>query len=57
MKGDFWSFIETRPYMRAKAQLTDELWAAGFAEESIKHYKDMIELNPNNNQGVRYILA
>ena len=57
MKGDFWSFIETRPYMRAKAQLADELWAAGFAEESIKHYKDMIELNPNDNQGVRYILA
>ncbi|MBK83561.1 MAG: hypothetical protein CMD81_06990 [Gammaproteobacteria bacterium] len=57
MKGDFWSFIETRPYMRAKAQLADELWGAGFAEESIKHYKDMIELNPNDNQGVRYILA
>lgn len=51
--GHFWGLIETRPYMRALAylgQLSDEL---GRTEEAIKHFERLIELNPNDNQGIR----
>jgi hypothetical protein len=27
--GRFWGFVETRPYMRAKAALADALWESG----------------------------
>lgn len=55
--GHFWGFIETRPYMRARAGLAETLWAAGSREEAVNHYKEMLVLNPNDNQGVRYSLA
>ncbi len=55
--GLFWGFLETRPYMRARAGLAQALWALGSREEAIAHYRDMLRLNPNDNQGIRYILA
>ena len=54
--GDFWGILETRPYMRARAGLAECLWAAGNHDESIQHYKDMLRLNPNDNQGIRDLL-
>jgi len=55
-KGDFWGCIETRPYMRARAQLAFRLMEAGRLEESVAEHEAMLELNPNDNQGVRYPL-
>ncbi|XHR27587.1 MAG: tetratricopeptide repeat protein [Chthoniobacteraceae bacterium] len=55
-KPHFWGFIETRPYMRAREHLAGELLAAGRREEAVKEYEEMMELNPNDNQGVRYVL-
>lgn len=55
-KGHFWGITETRPYMRARAQLADLLWELGQAEEAIDHYRAMLELNPGDNQGIRYLL-
>ena len=55
--GHFWGFLETRPYMRAKAGLADVLKTLGNEKAAIGHYRDMIKLNPGDNQGVRYILA
>lgn len=55
--GHFWGMIETRPYMRARAGLAQCLWAIGKLEEAITHYQELIRLNPNDNQGIRYILA
>lgn len=52
-EGHFWGMHETRPYMRAKAQLADILWAMGKEDESIAHFEDCIRLNPNDNQGIR----
>ena len=52
-KGDFWSIIETRPYMRALAQLAGLLRAEGINLNAIRHYENMLALNPNDNQGVR----
>lgn len=53
-KGHFWGMLETRPYMRARLQLALRLMERGRFEESIVEYEGMLELNPNDNQGVRY---
>lgn len=54
--GHFWGLLETRPYMRARAGLAQSLWEAGRREEAVEHYWDMLRLNPNDNQGIRYVL-
>ena len=55
--GRFWGFLETRPYMRARAGLAEALWATGEKDAAIQHFKEILELNPGDNQGIRYILA
>jgi tetratricopeptide (TPR) repeat protein len=54
--GHFWGFLETRPYMRARAGLAGVLLKLGDDEAAISHYRGMLELNPGDNQGIRYIL-
>jgi len=55
--GNFWGILETRPYMRAREGLASALWALGEREQALAHYRDLLELNPGDNQGVRYELA
>jgi tetratricopeptide (TPR) repeat protein len=55
--GHFWGILETRPYMRARQGLALCLWALGVEEEAIEHYREMLRLNPNDNQGIRDLLA
>ncbi|MBX6314644.1 MAG: hypothetical protein IRY99_17275 [Isosphaeraceae bacterium] len=55
--GDFWLLLETRPYMRARERLAHTLWTLGRREEAAGHLQEMLRLNPNDNQGVRYVLA
>jgi tetratricopeptide (TPR) repeat protein len=55
-KGHFWGMIETRPYMRARQGLADCLWAMDREQDSITHSEALLELNPNDNQGIRDIL-
>jgi tetratricopeptide (TPR) repeat protein len=43
--------------MRARLALAQCLWQAGDRDEAIGHYRDMLRLNPGDNQGIRYILA
>jgi tetratricopeptide (TPR) repeat protein len=52
-KGHFWAILETRPYMRARHELADLLLDAGRVTEAVRHFEALIELNPNDNQGVR----
>jgi tetratricopeptide (TPR) repeat protein len=54
--GRFWGILETRPYMRALVGLANSLREVGKLDEAVEHYRDMIMLNPNDNQGIRYIL-
>jgi tetratricopeptide (TPR) repeat protein len=54
--GHFWGILDTRPYMRARAGLAGCFWEAGKHEEATNHYKDMLRLNPNDNQGIRDLL-
>ena len=53
--GDFWGILETRPYMRARLGLAEALWLLGKRQEALAHVRDMLRLNPNDNQGVRYV--
>jgi len=55
--GRFWGFLETRPYMRARAGLAATLNALGEVDAAISQYRDMLRLNPGDNQGIRYVLA
>lgn len=55
--GEFWGFLETRPYMRARFGLARALWSRGKCDDAIGHLQAMLELNPGDNQGVRDILA
>ncbi|MCB9756945.1 MAG: hypothetical protein H6753_00800 [Candidatus Omnitrophica bacterium] len=55
--GQFWALLESRPYMRALAGLQEILWELGKHAEAIEVCRDMLCLNENDNQGMRYVLA
>jgi len=55
--GHFWGILETRPYMRARQGLAVCLWELGERQKAIDHYREMLDLNPGDNQGIRYELA
>jgi tetratricopeptide (TPR) repeat protein len=54
--GHFWEAVETRPYMRARIALANCLEAAGAIDDAVEHYRDMLRLNPVDNQAVRHRL-
>lgn len=54
--GHFCGLIETRPYKRARQGLANTLWSLGRKEEAKEHYRDLLRLNPGDNQGIRYTL-
>jgi tetratricopeptide (TPR) repeat protein len=55
--GHFWGITETRPFMRATHGLAQSLSEAGRTREAISQYRELLRLNPNDNQGVRYELV
>jgi tetratricopeptide (TPR) repeat protein len=55
-RGHFWGILETRPYMRARYDLATALLMAGETEQGIAHLEAMLDLNPHDNQGLRYDL-
>lgn len=55
-EGHFWGVTKTRPYMRARAGLAACLWGLDQREEAIAHYRELLRLNPGDNQGIRYTL-
>jgi len=54
--GHFWGIVTTRPYMRARFGLAQCLEALDRRDEAIEHYRELVRLNPGDNQGVRYSL-
>lgn len=54
--GEFWGFLETRPYMRARYGLATALFELGEWEQAVAHFRAMLELNHGDNQGIRYVL-
>jgi tetratricopeptide (TPR) repeat protein len=57
LNGHFWGVIETRPYMRARCGLAQCLWARGEYHQAIAHFTALLQLNPGDNQGLRYLLV
>jgi tetratricopeptide (TPR) repeat protein len=55
--GHFWGLLNTRPYMRARMGLAHALLDMGQPEEAIRHWQEMLRLNPGDNQGVRHGLV
>ena len=55
--GHFWGILETRPYMRACLELAFALWRSGRELEACERLARMLELNPDDNQGVRGTLV
>jgi len=56
-EGHFWSSLDTRPYMRARLGLAQSLWAVGKRDDAVAHCQELLRLNPDDNQGVRYLLC
>ncbi len=56
LQGSFWLFPPSRPYMRAREGLANCLWAEGRRDEAVRHFQELLRLNPNDNQGIRYRL-
>ena len=56
-KGSFWGILETRPYMRALHGLGLTTWKQNRLEEAVGFFKQMLKFNPNDNQGVRYLMG
>lgn len=54
--GHFWRTISTRPYMRAVQHLADLLADSGDLTASIPLNERLMELNPDDNQGIRFVL-
>jgi len=52
--GHFWSDVRTRPYMRARFGLARCLEDLSQRDEALLHYRELLRLNPGDNQGARY---
>jgi tetratricopeptide (TPR) repeat protein len=55
--GYFWGLAQTRPFMSAKFGYANCLLAMKKTDEAIAEYTELLTLNPNDNQGVRYNFA
>jgi|GEM_PF-4038354 len=52
--GEFWGWPKTRPYMRAMEELFSMCYVeVEHSDKAVEHGKEMLRLNPNDNQGVR----
>ncbi len=55
--GHFWGILESRPYMRAREGLAHALRSAGRVDRALEHLREMLRLNPNDNQGIRFTMV
>ncbi len=55
-RGHFWELLETRPYMRARFQLALTLRYEKEFDQAIGECEGILNLNPNDNLGCRFVL-
>jgi tetratricopeptide (TPR) repeat protein len=55
-EGSVWLDVDSRPYMRARTALAMEFWTLGDRQPAIDLLWELLRLNPNDNQGLRYVL-
>ncbi len=53
----WWGALNTRPYMRARHNLGLCMWRQGDLIGAIKEFETLAKLNPNDNQGVRFLIG
>lgn len=54
--GDFYGIFETRPYIRVRELYLEHLITMGRFRKAIREAEEILELNENDNLGVRYTL-
>jgi tetratricopeptide (TPR) repeat protein len=52
-----WADLKTRPLLRAKMELGSTLWLLGEREDALDYLREVLRLNPTDNQGARYRLV
>ena len=52
-----WGWLENRPYLRALANLALVRMRQKRYEEALTLYEQLLTLNPNDNQGIRFVLG
>lgn len=50
-----WLYVPNRPYLRALFLLGIQYWQQGRFEEAFKEFYKLLQLNPGDHQGVRYL--
>ncbi len=55
--GPFWGDVDSRPYMRALHGQGLCLWRLGYVQPAREAFSRMLALNPNDNQGSRFLVA
>ena len=53
----YWGDINTRPYMRARHGLGLCYMHLGKFQDALNEFKTLLDLNPNDNQCIRFLLA
>jgi tetratricopeptide (TPR) repeat protein len=53
----WWGELDTRPYMRARHGLGMVFMETQRYREAVAEFKDLLKRNPNDNQGIRYLVA
>jgi len=53
----YWGDIDTRPYMRARHALGLCYMHLEKFQDALHEFKTLLDLNPNDNQGIRFLLA
>lgn len=56
-KRMIWGMIENRAYMRAIQSRAELFVDEGEQDKGIELYRLLLKMNPNDNQGIRYVLS
>ncbi|MCL5010640.1 MAG: hypothetical protein M1127_00275 [Patescibacteria group bacterium] len=56
-KSMSWGDLDNRAYMRAIQFMAEDLEDTGDKDGAVELYRLLLKMNPNDNQGVRYVLA
>lgn len=54
LEGELWLELNARPYLLIKAELADLYCLKGDYESAVELYNEILKLNKNDNQGIRY---
>lgn len=52
-----WGFLENRQYLRAIKEMACVYWETGNQKDAEELFRLLLKLNPNDNQGIRYLIA